>query len=290
MIFFLNDTKIKKKKTQDMKKTQKLEVLPSVERQSWSDRLDENPFLEWMTSNGKTLLYIVIGLILLTIIVLRFILNSHTASETDFMQADKEYLLFANPVKEGQDPTTQAKALNSLLAIIAQHPELHAKYDGLLAEILLTRGESSQATEYASLAIGRTTDENQPFYTNYAQTTLVIADGKYDQALNEAKALKDLMATQGQKLQNTPDKIQVSTLLYSLNLLRIGMLQQQLGLKEEELATWNEWKNLARQSREGSLPSYLDGQLFMAFDHLLTEGNASFAQYIDIREKALKTF
>lgn len=270
-----------------MKKTQKLNVIPPTNQHSWSDTLEEHPFVQWMTANGKIILYVIVGLFLLGIMIFRFVMGSNASSEADFITAEKEYRLFAAPSKEGNDPATQANALKTLNTILAAHPELHAKYDGSIAEILLIRGENSQASDYAVPAIQRTTQENEPFYKGYAQTTLVIADGKYEQALKESNTLKDQMIKQGQELQDTPEKIQFSTLLYALNLLRIGMLQQQLALNTDELATWKEWKDLIHKSETGALPKYLDGQLFLSFDNLLTEGEASFANYIEAREKIL---
>lgn len=271
-----------------MKKTQKLESLPPTERYSWADALEEHPLIQWMVANGKVLLYALVGLILLTILILRFIMGGNAASEADFIQAEKEYLLIISPPKDGDDPSAQANALNNLNQIMAAHPELYAKYDGPLAEILLIQGENAQASDYALRAIQRTAQENDPFYTGFAGTTLVIADGKYEEALKEANLLKSQMIQQGVDLQNTPEKMQFTTLLYSLNLLRIGMLQQQLALNTEELATWQEWKGLIEKSREGSQPYYLDGPLFISFDNLLKEGNSTFANYIEAREKILK--
>lgn len=278
--------KNQEKKTQDMKKTNKLEVLPN-QPSSWSDSLEEHPFIQWTVANGKLLTYTLIGLVAAILLIFRFASMSESSSEARFIQAEKEYLLFAAPLKEGHDENAQKNAFNRLNSILDAHPELHAKYDGLIAEILLIRGDVSQAKGYASSAIQRTEKENAPFYSNYAQTTFMIANGQYEQALKEAQALKDQMIQQGQQLENTPEKMQFSTLLYGFNLLRIGMLQQQLGLTEE-LQTWQEWKDLTRKSQEGSLPNYLDAQLFLSFNHLLSEGNIPFANYIEAREKVLK--
>lgn len=268
-----------------MKKNEKLEVLHS--EKSWFNSLEEHPFIQWAVDNGKALLYALIGLFLVSILIYRFVSASYAASETDFINAEKDYLIFSSPTGKEVDAIAQAGALNRLNKMISDHPELHAKYDGLLAEILLIRGENKQAKEFAESAIQRTSVENNPFYTSYAKTTLVITDGQYEQALKDAIALKDQMIKQGTELQDTPEKIQFSTLLYAFNLFRIGMLQQQLSLHAEELATWQDWKDLMNKSQNGTLPKYLDSQLFVSFDHLLTEGNLTFDNYIESRERTL---
>ncbi len=272
----------------NVKKTQKLEMLPSNEPQpSWSDSLEENPLIQWIIANGKILLYILFGLILLGILISRFMIGSPATNEADFINAEKEYLLFKTPTNEESDPQIQASALKNFEKILAAHPELHAKYDGSLAEILLIRGEPTQASDFATSAMQRTAKENDPFYTPFAQTTLAIANGQYEQALNQSKTLKEQMIKVGQELQDTPEKIPFSTLLYSLNLLRIGMLEQQLARHEDERNTWQEWRDLSRRSQEGGLPKYLDGPLFSSFENLLSEGNVTFINYIETREKVL---
>lgn len=266
-----------------MKKSEKLEAVTPVERPSWSDTLEEHPFIHWVTENRKNIIYALLGLVVLGIILYRFVNSSNAASETDFINADKDYLLF---IKEG-DPSVQADALKTLNTILAAHPELHPKYDGSIAETLLIRHQTALAADYAQPAIQRTKEENDPFYKSYAQTTLAIADSKFEEALKESKTLKEQMVKQGEELKNNPEKIQFSSLLYAINLLRIGLLQQQLALHEEELKTWQEWKDLIHKSQENSLPNFLDGSLLLSFESLLGEGNTTFANYIDAREKIL---
>lgn len=270
-----------------MKKTQKLDMLPPGEPSSWLDSLEENPFIHWVVDHGKSLLYLFVGLIFLTILIFRFFQSGQVSSETDFINGEKEFQLFAAPL-EGNDPAIQANALKNLEKILSVHPELHAKYDGSIAEILLTREENSKAIEFATPAIKRTSEENDPFYSGYAKASLLIADNKYDEALKAAKSLKDQMTQQGEEYQDTPEKFQFGTLLYALNLLRIGMLQQKLALHQEELKSWQEWKNLLHKSREGSQPKYIDGQMFITLESLLSEGEVSFTNYIEAREKILK--
>lgn len=269
-----------------MKKNSKLEMLTTETPPTWSDTLEEHPLIHWLTANGKTLLYILLGLILFVILAYRFMLSSPSASEAEFIQAEKNFLIFANP--ETKDSVAQTDSLKALNSTLSAHPELHAKYDGLIAETLLTRGDLSKAQEYALPAIKRTSKENDPFYTVYAKNTLLVEEQKYPEALEASRTLKEQMIKQGEDLESTPEKIPYGTLLYALNLLRIGMLQQQLQLKTDELVTWEEWKDLTRKSRNGTLPTYLDGQIFLSFDRLLAEGDATFTDYIDTREKLLK--
>lgn len=263
-----------------MKKTPKLDTLPPSSS-SWSSSLDEHPLIQWMSDHGKTLLYALIGLLLLILLTIRWIAGSQSASEMDFLTAEKDFVTFASPLKAGSDPSVQTQALQNLKKILSAHPELHAKYDGLLAEVLLIRGENAEALGFARSSLQRTADENDPFYTHFAQTNLLISENKFEEALKESLALKEAMEKQGSDLQNRLENIQFSTLLYAYNLLRTGLLQQELSLHQEEAKTWQEWKQLLNKSHEGSLPRYLDGQLFIAFDQLLSEGTSTFTNYIE---------
>jgi len=68
-------------------------------------------------------------------------------------------------------------------------------------------------------------------------------------------------------------------LLYGFNLLRIASLQQQLGSKTEELNAWKEWKQFAQSDTKSSQ------KLINHFK----DGNVSITNYIEAREKKLKS-
>lgn len=87
-------------------KTNKLEVLPN-QPSSWSDSLEEHPFIQWTVANGKLLTYTLIGLVAAILLIFRFASMSESSSEARFIQAEKEYLLFAAPLKEGHDENAQ---------------------------------------------------------------------------------------------------------------------------------------------------------------------------------------
>ncbi|KIC76961.1 hypothetical protein DB41_DP00130 [Neochlamydia sp. TUME1] len=273
------------KKSSTMKKNLNRPSLSSDTPLSWSDALLAHPFTQWASDNGKILLYSFLGLIIFVFILFQFIWR-HAVSEADFVRAEKEFSLFTSS-KDISDPAAEVEALKDLHAIMAAHPELYPKYEGLIAETLLLRGKNEEASLYATSAIKRTAYENDPFYTSYAQATLLLANEKYEEGLKAALNLRNRMLEQAQAFKDTPEKLQYGTFLYALNLLRIAMLQQQLSLFTDELATWKEWEELTLKSGEGTLPFYLKGQLFLSFNNLLSEGKASLADYIEARKKLI---
>ena len=264
-----------------MKKNSKLEILPDNEN-SWTHSIENHPWILTAAENGKTILYTLLVIVLTATLAYRFFSASQKDDEAQFRLAENNFTKLKESSEGSQD------VLKELYQVMDKHPELQAKYQGPIAQYLLTQGDFETASKLANLAINRTYAENDPFYTSYAKNTLLIADHKYDLALNHAKELQKNMQAQGNEFLNNPEKVSFGTLIYALNLFRIGMLSSELGLKDEELKTWNEWKTLSGQSREGKLPVYFDSMQFIALENLLSEGDSSFSNYIESREKVLK--
>ncbi len=222
--------------------------------------LDENPIIHWFVQNGKTLLYLLMGLLLLLVIGYRFIWGKTAKSEVEFLKAQNDFAIFQ---KEPAPSTTETQdnALQNLLSLLERHPELHPKYDGLLAQTLLMRNKIDSADKLEKGALERTKQENAPLFTDYAETTLLIAQNHYPEALQRALALKEKLSQEE------------NSILFALNLLRIASLQQQLGLAQDELKTWQQWKQSA------------ESPAFQTVNQLFTFGRVTLLNYIEAKEK-----
>ena len=75
------------------------------------------------------------------------------------------------------------------------------------------------------------------------------------------------------KLLEKPES--ATALLFASNLLRVGVLQGQLGLKADESATWQEWKEYANN------PLYSIG--FERVVNIFRDGKVSLNEYIESR-------
>lgn len=230
---------------------------------------EENPALHWLTQNGKILLYALLALAIAGVIAYRLFSSHQAQQEADYWSAEKDLRQLTAPITADSDKGEDQAALARLNAAVNSHPQLQTKYDAPIAQALLNQGDLDQALPYAKRALARTEAENQPFYSDYAQTTLLIAQNQHQEALEHATALQAKMREQ--QAQES-DKRQFGDTLFALNLLRIGMLQQKLGLAKEELNTWQEWKKLA-QTATFELPNTL-----------FKEGNVSLVDYINARE------
>lgn len=243
-----------------MKKNSAIEITQNL------SSMEENIFLSKLLEYGRVLLYVLLGLIIAGILIYRFSSTRQEQQEADYWAAEKEFRALAGAENLNEE------ALAKLSAIIERHPALHEKYDALLAQILLDHGKISEALPFATKAIDRTQQENLPFYSDFANTTLLITEKQYETALKNSILLKEKMQSQNLKREER----QYGDTLFALNFLRIALLQQQLGLKKEELNTWQEWKKLANTSG------------FEQQKVLFSEGRISLIDYIASREEALK--
>lgn len=247
----------------------KQQTTPSLEKNTLLSALEENPAIEWLEHNGKTLLYVFLGLVALLFIIYRMSAGRHAKAESDYLQASVEFAAF----QKGESK----ESLERLTAILGRRPELHAQYDGLIAQILLNNGDLSKAKEFANLALKRTSTEDLPYYSDFAKTTLLISEHHEQEALNQALALKKTMQAQ----QSNQSKF--GPVLFAFNLLRVAMLQQQLGLHEEEAKTWKEWKDYANAS-EKSVATSISPRVFETIENQLAEGKFSLSNYIESRQ------
>lgn len=202
--------------------------LPKSPSISLEEAWIEHPAVQWAIANGKQIAYWALIAVLLLFTAYRYLASAAVQNEQEFISAESAMQTLAS----GSD--TDA-SLQKLQAILKKHPELHAKYDGQIAQALLTAQNPSEAAPFAERTLKRTQGETPAPYLDYSATTLLIADGKYPEALKAAQALKA--------------HTEYPT-LYAFNLLRIALLNRELKQPQEEKAAWAEVKQLA----EGTHP------------------------------------
>ena len=156
--------------------------------------------------------------------------KGRVASTKDYLVAEQ---LLDDPINLGE--------------IVDRHHELQAKYGGRLAQLHLNEGNFELARSYAEALLKRTEDDANA-YAQFTRTTLLIAEEKYQEALNQALALHEKI----------PEE---SHLLAAHNLLRIAILQDKLG--EHSTASWSELLTFLEdgQLQETFLPAFSQGEL-----------------------------
>ena len=240
-----------------MSKQSKESSISSFLDKQWSD----HPAIEWVLNNKQTLLWIALGLFVGLIFTYRVLMNRTINSEADFFRAQTAFVHFQetaiNP-KEGA-----SNSLNELESLMKVHPELHGKYDASLAQTLLIKDQIPQAEKYAQATFKRTQNDFIGNYHEFAATSLLIGNGKYQEALIQAQNLKEKMNSESSNLGTT---------LYFFNLIRLAVLHQQAGNDQEEKQLWEEVKNISTQADVSALLN------------LFIEGQADFSSYMQKRQ------
>lgn len=257
---------IKKRMILMKKKNREVNVEIPQDSPSFSTAFEENSLIQWFSDNGKIVLFSFFGLIIAFLLIYRLAFGEMIKAETDFFHASQEYQVFSQHATTPADLEASNEALQRLQKIMGRHPELKAKYEGLIAQTLVNREEGQRSQSFGEEAIQRTLSENQPFFTQFSQNTLLIANHNYAQALQQSLELKEQLRTQSYPL------------LYGFNLLRIAALQQNLSFKEAELNTWQEWKQFVKN----------DDSVTKKLVNHFKDGNMSINNYIDARENILR--
>jgi hypothetical protein len=247
----------------------------------------EDSFItEWLLKHGKNILYALAILVFIFIALFRFGTNHTMKQEQDYIQAMRDFTVFAKGVGDEGQAETSKQALKQLDTIMSSHQELHAAYDGEIAQLLLNQGKIKEALPYATATLERVASDQLPLYADYANTSLLISEGKTQEALKRSLALQEKMSSVLN--QQETSKKNFGDELFALNLFRIGMLRQELGDKAGELATWKEWKKYAALTTDANKQNVkVETQAFYNVIQQLAIGTFSLPDYINYREKQL---
>lgn len=237
---------------------------------------------QWLALHLNNILYGIAAALVLIFAVYFFAFRSSQLSEKEYQKAANDFAIFSRA--SSTDSAAQAEALKSLQAVMAQHPDLQAAYAGAIAQTLINRGDINGALPLVQQTLGRTSADDLTSYQEYSQTTLLILQEKYAEALKKAQALQSLMENEIKTI-GTWEERSFSPELFPLNLFRIAMLQQQLGDKAGEKATWKLWNQYAglEAQEAGALP--VDKRAFHLIIQQLSIGSTSLPDYINLRLK-----
>jgi hypothetical protein len=175
-----------------------------------------------------------------------------------------------------------------LQKLIRKHPELHAKYDGAIAQKLLSQSEKGLATSYGKATLKRMGDFS-PYYKDFSACSLMIADQKLEEALQSAKALKTSMDSDDRFWEKKSSVVRHGCILYAYNLLRIAMLEKVAGTPKGELEAWALLKkNAGWQGAQPTSRTY-DPEAYLLIEQNFQNQEISLLDYIKYREEALSS-
>lgn len=225
--------------------------------------------LDWVLKHRKGMMTYGLSALALLIFAYTFYSYSHPSITGDFFSANALYQRWA-----GGDQS-DSELLRKLEALLDRHPELHPKFDALIAERLLMWDQPKAAAPYLTSALRRV-ENHSSFYSQFAKTTLAISEGKLVQALEDARSLREEMS-QDPTFMKGGKGMQWGGMLYAFNLVRIAMLEQESGSKEGEAAAWDELMSLREKDEEA----------FTLVSYHFREGNLSLFDYIQHRKTLL---
>ncbi|MBA2727287.1 MAG: hypothetical protein H0U49_03830 [Parachlamydiaceae bacterium] len=261
-----------------MKKNSHQSASP-LEKLDFLDSMEEHVVVQWFNAHWQKLLYGFLGAFLLLFSVYAWKARGITKAEIDYYDANQIFQVFQAGGEGSQE------AFDKLTQVLKRQHDLQSKYDGLIAQILIDRGNIDQAIPFAQEALSRVTGDHLPFYIEYSANTLLIAKNQDVEALQSSLALKAKMLESIAKSENVETPSFGGT-LFAFNLLRIATLEQKVGSPAGELAAWNEWQNYSK----GYIlfeSNAVDNKAFFTLANGISEGKVSLQDYINTRLQQL---
>jgi hypothetical protein len=236
---------------------------------------------EWISEHSKTILLSFVTLILLSFCLFQLAGKLSTGKKSDYLEVQNAFGAWVS--QETQDH----KLLKNLEKPLSRHPELQAKFGTQIAQRLLSLGDVHKADVYAKAALVRSQDLTSPYYSRFSRNTLIISQGKYLDALEEAKRLKSDLEKDDAFWERQDKFVRSGTVLYAYNLVRIASLERQLGSKEGELKAWDELvQNAGWKDSPTNLKTY-DPDAYALLAQNFTQGDISLLDFIEQRKREL---
>jgi len=197
-------------------------------------------------------------------------------AETDFVAASHAFLKWEKILEKGGEDFL------SLQKLIKKHPELQAYYDAQIGQNFLALRDSEEAGPYVDRTLMRT---KQPYYSDYALTSLKVSGREYVEALREARKLKKKLLKDETFWENRAD----DSSLFAFNLMRIATLCEELGDEKGELEAWREIKQYGGWLEGAPIDEKIGQAGFKRLLSHFTVQETTLLDYIQAREEDLSS-
>ena len=127
----------------------------------------------------------------------------------------------------------------SMKKALSKVPSLKQKYEPAIVQKLIEIGKGGEAIAMASYSLGKISEE-APFHAAFAETSLLIESGSYQEALQRSVGLKEKMSKEWNLTSLPENELLGGSVLYAHNLLRIACLHLELKNRPGEIAAWDE--------------------------------------------------
>ncbi len=232
--------------------------------------------VDWFTAHVNVIVIGCISVVVLLMGANRFLGWAKGNSQLDYVTAEA--------VCSNWEGTKDALA--KLEKLMRKHPELHQKYDSVIAQKLLASSQSGLGSSYASATLKRI-ETFSPYYTKFAKGSLMIGEGRLKEALEEAKNLKMQLEVDQSFWEKRSQIIRHGSLLYAYNLIRIATLEKELGSLEGELTAWEELKQNAGWTEKSIVSKTYDPEAYHLIAQNFKKQDVSLLDYINHREEVI---
>lgn len=246
-------------------KTKQKDVDASL-KEDWIDSIRDSDFFNKLIEQRRNLPYIFLVMVLVIGISFKFMSGRSQRAESNFLLAENYKAKIIRSITAPNGISTELNALNDLDKINQNYPELQPKYDGMMGQLYLINGDLSYSEKINQRVTQRTGNDQYLNQHDLTKTTYNIAKGNYKEALAEAKALQGKLSAD-----------EKTTLAY--NVLRMAMLQQELGDVAAEREIWDLWKTLSQQPN--------NSESFALVADRFKEGDFTLTEYINERNRVI---
>ncbi|MBB64256.1 MAG: hypothetical protein CMO81_04260 [Waddliaceae bacterium] len=186
----------------------------------------ESAFQEQLTSflsdHGTKIIYGIAVIIVGVLAITRFSADKELRVQKDYLEAEA----YMQQLQMGTNEPQQV--LQNITEKMNDLQDLHTKYDGRLAQHYMQEGDVQTAKKYAESILNRTKNTIPSTYLAFSETSLLIAQGKLEEALKASEVLHGDLVEQNEQSQ-----------LLAYNLLRIAVLKNELDFESQNSA-WTE--------------------------------------------------
>lgn len=145
----------------------------------------------------------------------------------------KQHTASAEHLYEKWIKSNEEKIPEKLEHLINTQSYIQKKFDPLIAQQALLHS-STQSCERVLAQL----ETQAPYHASFAKTSLLIKDKRYADALESAYTLKTHLENDTSIWHQKGLTAPSGSILYAFNLARIAILEQQLGNRHAEIATW----------------------------------------------------
>lgn len=229
------------------------------------ESLMDHPVFQTLKEYQKPLSYGVLIILLGIVLLYRMLAGQTARAESTYMALSESSSILKNP----ESPLEKREvALNEMLPLLDQYPQIQAKYDGQVAEQLLIERKLDASLPLIERTFSRVESTTSPYALDYAKNSVLITQGNLEEGLKNAYALREKMLS---------DIMPYSGVLFSFNLIRIALLEKQFLHRDLELKAWNELKNMSNSAHPLKISHQELQRIMTHFDN----EEASLSNYIN---------